>query len=834
PDYSVAKAYRLIAFERTLAKCVEKVVTRRLAFLSERFGILHDLHFGGRRRRSAEDEVVCIADTIKRQWRHGNIVVGVALDLSFAFPSVAAPQLDKDLAEAGVPVAARRLILAWQSNRSCELRLGSAAERGEQRGLPQGSPLSPLAFCAYNSGALRACETEDSRAYGWIDDLNLFAWGKTVEEAVSTINAKVVPELESWAHSHSSTFEPLKTVVTVFAPPRKALPASLPPVVLAGEPLPYSPQMTILGTVFDGQLTFLPHISHCARNASLALNAVACLMGARHGLRPALAKTLYDTVVLPRLLWAGAVWWKAEGAEGRLALLRAVQKEGARLVSGGFGSAARETLEVEAGLAPLEHRLALTHLKLAMRALSAPPSHPLHLPAQLALARPSPPHPSPLHAALASPLLPRLLRVEPILPDPVAPWEEEPAVAIVIAESKEASVALHERAAAAAEEGDVLVYTDGSLMEGETGAGVVFEVRSGGGESLRAGRSRELGQLQGVYQGELEALRIAFTSLPSFLPPSSTARVRIFADNQSAVALPFDPRPTSAQHLRLAIRRAAHALNATHPHVRVRLYWVAGHAEVEGNEAADELARRGAGEGRAPPVVRAPRRRGVAMPREAIEHSLESLEDEGSEWWEEGGSSSLLHARRGRVEDASEATEADSEGRVGGGLDVPKSTTGVLQAAKEALRARWEKEWAASPVGARLRAVDASPPFSPFRRLLRTLPRPQASLLTRLRTDFSPLAAPLHRAHLHPDGLCGCGERETRAHFFLSCPLYTAPRRVLRQELRLRDLPPLPALLSTAAFARPLLRFINATDRFPRFYAAVEEEGKEEGEQDAE
>ncbi|BGP20463.1 hypothetical protein JCM10213v2_008618 [Rhodosporidiobolus nylandii] len=118
--------------------------------------------------------------------------------------------------------------------------------------------------------------------------------------------------------------------------------------------------------------------------------------------------------------------------------------------------------------------------------------------------------------------------------------------------------------------------------------------------------------------------------------------------------------------------------------------------------------------------------------------------------------------------------------------------------------------------------------------LLRTLPRPQASLLTRLRTDFSSLAAALHRAHLHPDGLCPCGERETREHFLLSCPLYTLHRRTLLRELRLRDLPPLRALLSTVAFARPLLRFINVTDRFPRFYAAVKEEDEGEEEQDSE
>ncbi|GAA5959828.1 hypothetical protein JCM10213_008730 [Rhodosporidiobolus nylandii] len=125
-------------------------------------------------------------------------------------------------------------------------------------------------------------------------------------------------------------------------------------------------------------------------------------------------------------------------------------------------------------------------------------------------------------------------------------------------------------------------------------------------------------------------------------------------------------------------------------------------------------------------------------------------------------------------------------------------------------------------------------PYALPHSLLRTLPRPQASLLTRLRTDFSSLAAALHRAHLHPDGLCPCGERETREHFLLSCPLYTLHRRTLLRELRLRDLPPHRALLSTVAFARPLLRFINVTDRFPRFYAAVKEEDEGEEEQDSE
>ncbi|BGP16191.1 hypothetical protein JCM10213v2_004187, partial [Rhodosporidiobolus nylandii] len=108
------------------------------------------------------------------------------------------------------------------------------------------------------------------------------------------------------------------------------------------------------------------------------------------------------------------------------------------------------------------------------------------------------------------------------------------------------------------------------------------------------------------------------------------------------------------------------------------------------------------------------------------------------------------------------------------------------------------------------------------------------SLLIRLRTDFSALAASRHRACQHPSRLCECGERETREHYLLACPLHAAARSTLLRELRLRSPPPLAALLSTAAFTRPLLRFINATDRFPRYYAAVVEEDERKEKQDGE
>ncbi|TNY16948.1 hypothetical protein DMC30DRAFT_420285 [Rhodotorula diobovata] len=61
PDYSEKKAYRLIAFEQCVAKVLEAVVARRLSHLGKR-GLWPVEH------------------------RHGNIVVGVALNVAKAFP----------------------------------------------------------------------------------------------------------------------------------------------------------------------------------------------------------------------------------------------------------------------------------------------------------------------------------------------------------------------------------------------------------------------------------------------------------------------------------------------------------------------------------------------------------------------------------------------------------------------------------------------------------------------------------------------------------------------------------------------------------------------------
>ncbi|GAA6045705.1 hypothetical protein JCM8097_006456, partial [Rhodosporidiobolus ruineniae] len=266
--------------------------------------------------------------------------------------------------------------------------------------------------------------------------------------------------------------------------------------------------------------------------------------------------------------------------------------------------------------------------KLALRALSCSPTHPLHCPTRLALAVPKPrSHPSALHLALASSLLPPISNLELIHPDPIAPWERMPRLETTVAASKEEAAGEVRRVMSSLEDGDLAAFSDGSELEGGwTGTGLAVRLE----EDLWADRKETLGQYRGVYEAELFGIYLAISSIPQLFPiPSTTASLHILANNTSALTAPADPRPTPSQSTRLATRAALRHARTARPNVSIHLTWVPGHVGIEGNERADELAKEGAEAGReaderwTKQLARAQAaRRTVEMPKSVMDESL--------------------------------------------------------------------------------------------------------------------------------------------------------------------------------------------------------------------
>ena len=139
----------------------------------------------------------------------------------------------------------------------------------------------------------------------------------------------------------------------------------------------------------------------------------------------------------------------------------------------------------------------------------------------------------------------------------------------------------------------------------------------------------------------------------------------------------------------------------------------------------------------------------------------------------------------------------------------------------------WEERWKAERRGRKLRKVDSHTPGSHLLCIHSDLRRRHSSLLTQLRTGLSHLNADLFKIRVAPSPHCDCGERETREHLLLACPLFRAQRNRMRSDLAAQDLGymDVSSLLSIPEAIPIVLRFVTDTGRFPRYHASLEPKG---------
>ncbi|GAA5976975.1 hypothetical protein JCM10908_005698 [Rhodotorula pacifica] len=367
-------------------------------------------------------------------------------------------------------------------------------------------------------------------------------------------------------------------------------------------------------------------------------------------------------------------------------------------------------------------------------------------------------------------------------------------------------------------------------MYGIAGAGVALRVEREG-EVLWASRSRGMGQYVGIYDAELEGLRVALSCAAQLLPTDYPAALHILADNQAAVTDPINARPSPGQSTRLASRHLLEELAKTHLDARIVVTWVPGHLGVEGNEQADELAKEAVqvvGARIKALVERRKRAEGARRAKRVLAYRYKlnkgCTSDGSSEEEDDDGDRAGLGRFPATRPAISTSPPIEDGGRIRHGRLLPRSVSACWSSFKAAQQATWASLWSSSSTGGGLRAVTSSPPGPSFARYHATLLRRQSTLLTRLCTGACDLGA--YKAHFEPDRLmCACGgEPETREHYFLHCPLYARQRADLLTSLRLETFPSITYLLSDSRATKATLRFVADSGRFDSLFCPPSED----------
>ena len=217
----------------------------------------------------------------------------------------------------------------------------------------------------------------------------------------------------------------------------------------------------------------------------------------------------------------------------------------------------------------------------------------------------------------------------------------------------------------------VEVYTDGSDIDGGVGAAAILYRDSQRQGTLRA----HLGPstLHTIYEGELTGILLAIHLLRK---AGGWQTAEIALDSQAAIGALNLTKPAGSHYMVDEIHRQLKAARHAHPAAKLTTRWIPDHMEIEGNEQADDEAKKAA--------------RGDASPPSALPTLLRN--------------------------------------------PLPASTSAIRRAYKETIKRDAATHLAKSRRYPRFRAIDSSVPSAQFRKLTAVLKRKQASLLTQLRT----------------------------------------------------------------------------------------------------
>ena len=215
-DFSSPRSYHPIALLSVLGKGLERLLAKRIAWISVRKKVLASQQFGALPGRSAVDLTTCLTHDVERALNEGRTATLLTLDVKGAFDAVLPGRLARCLREQGWPESLVKSVSSFATGRSVQIRLDGETGPLQQVncGLPQGSPASPILFMLYISPIFKMGKI--SQRFSYADDIALIETRDSLQENCGRLTASLQEAL-AWGRGEGITFDPGKTELQHFS-----------------------------------------------------------------------------------------------------------------------------------------------------------------------------------------------------------------------------------------------------------------------------------------------------------------------------------------------------------------------------------------------------------------------------------------------------------------------------------------------------------------------------------------------------------------------------------------------------------------------------------------
>ncbi|KAK7063814.1 hypothetical protein R3P38DRAFT_2491623 [Favolaschia claudopus] len=576
----------------------------------------------------------------------------------------------------------------------------------------------------------------------------------TIQENIAKLE-EIMRDAFHWSFTHACSFDLGKFQLVHYTRNRgKYAPT---PLITPTHVIPATDSATYLGLIMDRQLRWKEQVQRAVAKGTKAILAVSRLTRPSFGLPHRYVRQLYRSVVIPRMEYGLCVWYSpvVPNGNGRRKGSVGVLKQIQKVqnVACRLITGAFKTTPIDA----LNYMANIPPIELRLNQAS------FNSAARLAALPPA----HPLHK-----MVHRCMRMFPqhhrsVLHDMFAAFPEIANLETIDPTPLDTTwkAPFSYRIAANKEDtekeltmyaGRKCFFGDGSGYEGGIGAAAVVQREDGVYEK----RQVHLGNTDEhtVFEAEIVGL-ILCLSIAASIPRLRS--VAFLIDNQAAIRAVANPKPQPGQHLVRLFHDTLRDLMRKRRTFDLQIGWVPGHQGVEGNEVVDEAA------------------------KEAAQGQFSELPTKLH----------ILH-------------------------DLPSSVAALKAGRKHAIARSWASIWQESRAGQRIAAFDKTPPGRRTLRWYEDLHRGSCSIITQLRTGHIGLNAYLARFGAVDSPKCHtCGEPETVRHYLLTCRRFSKERDDLRHALHSsgRQKLDIKTLLGRPKNKHHLLKFVSATERFPRY-----------------
>ena len=585
-DPADPKSYRPISLTSHPGKLLEGMVKARLERYLESKNIINPFQSGFRKGRSTFDQLVRLQHDVLYAKNRGRSVVAIFLDLEAAFDLAWHSGILYKLKKCGISGRCYQYVRAFLLDRKITVKVGDTLSEAETltRGTPQGAILSPLLFSLLVNDLPAATEGTGMVISQFADDSGGWLMGSDGQ----TLQRKAQAGLDSiwrWSQEWGFKISKTKTVGIIFG--NKNLKKM--DVYLGGTKINFEKTVTFLGMLLDRKFTLLPHIKNLTAKCQRDLNLMRMLRGTDFGSDKNSLLLLYKSLIRPKIDYGAIVYDCA--SPSALKMLDGIQRKALIIALRALPSTPSVYLELEAGIEPLTLRRELQIVKYWAR-ISSKPCNPVnaiigkgffyknryknpvlpfgaktanlveeHLPNVNSVADSS--------SRFAAPWLLKAPQVDITLSSKFTKNDPPSQILATTEDHVNSRYAEH-----------LKIFTDGSKNENlAVSAAMVIP-------ALKVKTSKRLSDRLSIYAAELTAIKYAL----DWTMVNKPHKVAILSDSLSALqSLSLrnsNSRPDLLENI-LSIYDQCHLNNS-----EVTLVWCPAHVGLDGNELADDAAKR--------------------------------------------------------------------------------------------------------------------------------------------------------------------------------------------------------------------------------------------------